>query len=70
MRQRSYKEWGGTSQPPQSGHRLPLGIRVTKKVPWAEENSQEGTAGTSELSSVAETGDWAGHVGKVIEPRP
>lgn len=31
MRQRSYKERGETSQPPQSGHRLPLGIRVTKK---------------------------------------
>lgn len=70
MRQRGYKEWGGTSQPSSVRAQAAFGDESHKKVPLAEETSQEGTAGTSELSSVTEAGDWAGHVRKAIEPRP
>lgn len=70
MRQRGYKEWGGTSQPSSVRAQAAFGDESHKKVSLAEETSQEGTAGTSELSSVTEAGDWAGHVRKAIEPRP
>lgn len=70
MRQRSYEEWGGTSQPYSVRAQAAFGDESHKKVPLAEGNSQKGTAGTSELPSVTEAGDGAGHVGKAIEPRP